>query len=81
MDTSLILANDQAAINGIRSAGATQLIIAPGNGFTGGHSWNQSAGGQPSSDFMFMLQDPLNNTAIDIHEVYRFVYILAMGFF
>ncbi|EIM82017.1 endoglucanase 1 [Stereum hirsutum FP-91666 SS1] len=68
MDTSLILANDQAAINGIRSAGATQLIIAPGNGFTGGHSWNQSAGGQPSSDFMFMLQDPLNNTAIDIHE-------------
>lgn len=59
MDTGLILANDQAAINGIRSVGAQQLILAPGNGFTGGHSWNQSAGGQPSSDFMFMLQDPL----------------------
>ena len=35
MPTSLILANDQAAINGIRAAGANQLILAPGNQYTG----------------------------------------------
>jgi len=70
MATSLILENDQAAINGIRSTGATQLILAPGNGFTGGHSWTQVTGenDDPSSEWLFMLVDPLNNTAIDIHE-------------
>lgn len=31
MATSLVLANDQAAINGIRKSGARNLIIAPGN--------------------------------------------------
>lgn len=70
--TELVLENDQAAINGIRSAGAKQLILAPGNGFTGGNCWTSYTGDtrdQPSSDFMNKLVDPLNNTAIDIHEV------------
>ena len=71
MPTQLILENNQAAIDAIRATGAQQLILAPGNGFTGGHSWTQvtgAAGDAPSSDFMNMLVDPLNNTAIDIHE-------------
>ncbi|EEB95938.1 hypothetical protein MPER_05013, partial [Moniliophthora perniciosa FA553] len=56
------------AIDGIRSIGAEQLIIAPGNSFTGGHSWTQAGADAPSSDFLNKLVDPLNNTAIDIHE-------------
>ncbi|KAL9055087.1 MAG: hypothetical protein Q9162_003757 [Coniocarpon cinnabarinum] len=76
MDTSLVLADDQAAVDGIRAAGAKQLILAPGNGYTGGHSWLQSAGtnattGQanaPSADYLYQISDPLDNTAIDIHE-------------
>ena len=50
MSTALVLANDQAAINGIRASGAKQLIIAP------------------SSDYLYMIEDPINNTAMDIHE-------------
>ncbi|KAJ7776089.1 endoglucanase 1 [Mycena olivaceomarginata] len=70
MPTDLLLKNNQAAINGIRSAGAHQLILAPGNGFTGGHSWTQvtGAGDAPSSDFLNKLFDPIRNTAIDVHE-------------
>jgi len=71
MPTQLILENNQAAINAIRAAGARQLILAPGNGFTGGHSWTQttgSANNAPSSDFLNKMVDPLHNTAIDIHE-------------
>lgn len=69
MATSLVLQNDQAAINGIRASGAKNLIIAPGNGYTGGHSWGQaSQGDEPSSNYLYMIKDPLNNTAIDIHE-------------
>jgi len=75
MPTQLVLQNDQAAINGIRATGAKQLIIAPGNGFTGGHSWNQSAGGDaPSSEYLYMLKDPVKNTAIDIHEYLDYDY-------
>ena len=37
-NTSLVLKNDQAAIDHIRAAGCKQLILAPGNDWTGGHS-------------------------------------------
>lgn len=68
----LFIVHLQAAINGIRSAGARQLILAPGNGFTGGHSWTQPTGAngdQPSSEVLFKLVDPLKNLAIEVHEV------------
>ena len=70
MSTQLIVQNNQAAINAIRAKGAKQLIIAPGNGYTGGHSWNQStcSGCDPSSEWLYQLTDPAGNTAIDIHE-------------
>jgi len=69
MPTELVLQNDQSAVDGIRASGANQLILAPGNGFTGGHAWTQSSqGDQPSSEFMFLLRDPINNMAMDIHE-------------
>ncbi|KAM0157050.1 hypothetical protein ACHAPG_004938 [Botrytis cinerea] len=66
MATSLVVANNQAAITAIRKAGAKNLILAPGNSWTGGHAWTQ--GSDPSSALMQTLQDPLNNTAMDIHE-------------
>ncbi|KAB8291741.1 hypothetical protein EYC80_006536 [Monilinia laxa] len=66
MPTSLVLANDQAAITAIRKAGARNLILAPGNAWTGGHSWTE--GSDSSSALMQKLVDPIKNTAIDIHE-------------
>jgi hypothetical protein len=53
---------------------------------TGGHSWNQSAGGDaPSSEYLYKIVDPINNTAIDIHEVcstvlYLFIFFDASDF-
>lgn len=69
MPTSLVLQNDQAAINGIRASGAKQLILAPGNSYTGGHAWLQRGqGDDPSGDYLYKIHDPVGNTAIDIHE-------------
>ncbi|KAF8884754.1 glycoside hydrolase superfamily [Gymnopilus junonius] len=70
MPTQLILLNNQVAIDHICAAGAPQLILAPGNGFTGSHLWTQMMGANdaPSSQFLNKLVDPLRNTAIDIHE-------------
>ncbi|KAI2623072.1 glycoside hydrolase family 5 protein [Hypoxylon sp. NC1633] len=66
MATSLVLANNQAAIDAIRAANASNLILLPGNSWTGGHAWTQ--GTDPNSAVMHQFTDPLNNTAIDIHE-------------
>ncbi|CAE6430136.1 unnamed protein product [Rhizoctonia solani] len=66
MPTSLVLSNNQAAVNGIRAAGAKQLILAPGNDWTGGHSWTGYA--NASSEYMYKLNDPLKNLAIEVHE-------------
>ncbi|RDL35283.1 (Trans)glycosidase [Venustampulla echinocandica] len=70
METSLVLANNQAAVDAIRKAGANQLILAPGNSWTGGHSFTQSWEGYSpsSSEALLNLKDPMSNTAIDIHE-------------
>jgi endoglucanase len=69
MPTSVVLANDQAAIDAIRNAGAKQLIIAPGNSWTGGHSWMK--GSDPSGATMYKIKDPLNNTALRHSRVPR----------
>jgi aryl-phospho-beta-D-glucosidase BglC (GH1 family) len=67
MPSTLLLANLQAAVDGIRKSGAKNLIIAPGNSWTGGHSWTQG-GAEASSAWLHKLVDPLNNTAVDVHE-------------
>ncbi|CAK7234718.1 hypothetical protein SCUCBS95973_009029 [Sporothrix curviconia] len=67
LPSSLLLANLQAAIKAIRAASASNLIIAPGNSWTGGHSWTQG-GAEASSLWLNKLVDPINNTAIDMHE-------------
>jgi len=72
------------AISAIRDTGATNLILVPGNGFTGGHSWLQNwyAEESPNSNSigpngyrvgsnaeeMLNIVDPLNNYAFDIHQ-------------
>ncbi|KAI1490441.1 endoglucanase 1 [Biscogniauxia mediterranea] len=66
MPSSLVLENNQAAIDAIRATGAENLIIMPGNSWTGGHAWTE--GSDPNSAIMYRFNDPLNNTAIDIHE-------------
>ncbi|HWQ90866.1 MAG TPA: glycoside hydrolase family 5 protein, partial [Clostridia bacterium] len=58
----------QSAINGIRAAGATNLILVPGNGWTGAHSWLQNWYGTPNAQVMLSLTDPLNNFAFEVHQ-------------
>lgn len=70
MPTSLILENDQAMINAIRQAGAQQLILVPGNGFTGAQRWLNVTCSQnctPNADVLTAIRDPMNNFAFDMH--------------
>ncbi len=59
----------QAAITGIRSVGAKNVIMAPGNGWTGAWSWTQTGNyGTPNSVAMLKLNDPANNMVFEVHQ-------------
>ncbi|RJE26158.1 hypothetical protein PHISCL_01508 [Aspergillus sclerotialis] len=73
MTTELILHNDQAAMDAIRSTGASQLVLVPGNGFTNAEIWTNltgnglELGSTPSSEIMGKIYDPIDNWAFDMH--------------
>lgn len=57
-----------AAITAIRDTGATNLILVPGNAWTGAHSWTQNWYGTPNAVAMMDIVDPADNFAFDVHQ-------------
>jgi endoglucanase len=57
-----------AAITAIRNTGATNLVLVPGNAWTGAHSWTQNWYGTPNATAMLSIVDPGNNFAFDVHQ-------------
>jgi endoglucanase len=68
MATELWLNNANAAIAAIRSTGAENLVLVPGNAWTGAHSWNSNWYGTPNSTVMLNITDSLNNYAYEVHQ-------------
>lgn len=64
----LLAAN--AGIAGIRSAGATQWVLVPGNAWTGAHSWLQNWYGTPNGTVMSGVVDPLDHYAYELHQYF-----------
>ncbi|KAL0574737.1 hypothetical protein V5O48_007221 [Marasmius crinis-equi] len=54
----------QAGINGVRAAGASQLILVEGTSWTGAWTWVSSGNG----DAFKSVKDPNNNWAIEMHQ-------------
>jgi len=57
-----------AAIAAIRGAGAENLVLVPGNAWTGAWSWDDSWYGTPNAIAMTQIEDPLDNFAFDVHQ-------------
>lgn len=70
MPTEQWLAGANAAIAAIRSAGAHNLILVPGNGWSGAHSWTSNWYGTPNSTVMKGVVDSLNNYAYEVHQYF-----------
>jgi endoglucanase len=68
MSTDVWVDAANAAIAAIRATGATQLIMVPGNAWTGAHSWMESWYGTSNSRAMLDIVDPLNNFVIEVHQ-------------
>jgi endoglucanase len=58
----------QAAILAIRNTGATNLILVPGNAYTGAQSWLQNWYGTPNGMAMLSITDPAQNFAFEVHQ-------------
>jgi endoglucanase len=68
MSTENWVSASNAAIAGIRSTGATNLILVPGNGWTGAHSWTSNYYGTPNSTAMLNIKDSGNNYGFEVHQ-------------
>jgi endoglucanase len=64
LDINAWLAAANAAIQAIRDAGATNLILVPGSSWTGAHSWVSSGNGTT----MLGIVDPGNNYGFEVHQ-------------
>ncbi|KAF5382103.1 hypothetical protein D9615_004377 [Tricholomella constricta] len=65
IDAQTVFNLNQAAVNGIRSSGATsQLITVEGTSWTGAWTWTTSG----NSNVFGAIKDPNNNIAIQMHQ-------------
>lgn len=62
IDTVVWYSSAQATIDAIRAAGATNLIVMPGDDWTGAGSWVTDGNAAA-----WNLTDPLNNLAVQVH--------------
>ncbi|KAG8980338.1 hypothetical protein FRC05_005968 [Tulasnella sp. 425] len=64
IDATVVASMMQAAVNAIRAAGATQLILVEGTSWTGAWTWSSSGNANAFAGFT----DPANNFAIEMHQ-------------
>lgn len=57
-----------AAIAAIRAAGAHNLILVPGNAYTGAWSWDKTFYGTANAVAMLGISDPEDNYAFEVHQ-------------
>lgn len=57
-----------AAIAAIRGAGANNVIIVPGNAWTGAHSWYSTGYGTSNAVAMLNIKDSANNVLFEAHQ-------------
>ncbi len=68
MSTEVWVEAANRAIVAIRATGATNLILVPGNAWTGAHSWSQNWYGTPNATAMLKISDSGNNMAFEVHQ-------------
>src|ERR1035438_2519341 len=67
MPTQVWFDDANVAIAAIRAIGSKNMILVPGNNWTGAHSWT-SGGDKSSAKCVLTVQDPLDYWAIEVHQ-------------
>ncbi|HEV8292040.1 MAG TPA: cellulase family glycosylhydrolase [Tepidisphaeraceae bacterium] len=68
MPTEQWVSASNSAIAAIRTAGASNLVLVPGNAYTGAWTWFQTWYGTRNATAMLNIVDPANNYAYDVHQ-------------
>ncbi|MGR5176227.1 glycoside hydrolase family 5 protein [Vibrio mediterranei] len=68
MSSELWRDNANSAIAAIRAADADNLILVPGNGYSGAASWHSDWYGTPNATTILTIVDPIDNYAIEVHQ-------------
>lgn len=68
MPTEQWVSAAKAAVKAIRSTGARNVILVPGNGWSGAHSWNDNWYGTPNAVALLGISDPANNLLFEAHQ-------------
>ncbi len=68
LTTESVVSFSNLALGAIRGTGANNLVLVQGNGFSGGHSWEQDWYGTPNSEAMRGIVDPGDNFAFEVHQ-------------
>ena len=68
MSTSQLVTSHNAAIGAICATGAQNLILVPGNQWTGAWAWNETWYNGENSVHMLNIVDSANNFAFDVHQ-------------
>lgn len=63
LPTAQWLGSSNAAFAAIRKAGAKNLVLVPGNGWTGAHTWIESG-----NDLMLGIKDPVDRYVYEVHQ-------------
>jgi endoglucanase len=74
MPTEQWVSAANAALSAIRAAGAQNLVLVPGNDYTGAAGWHSNAYGTPNAQALLDIVDPGDNFAFDVHT-----YLNASG--
>jgi endoglucanase len=70
MKTEDWLTAANAGAKAVRDTGANNLILVPGNAWTGAHSWTQTFYGTANAQVMKNFVDPKNNFAFEFHQYF-----------
>ncbi|HWZ46689.1 MAG TPA: glycoside hydrolase family 5 protein [Herbaspirillum sp.] len=61
-------ATAQQTLDALRKNGAKQLILVPGGGWSGAHSWHAKDRGVSNAEAFQNFHDPANNYLIEVHQ-------------
>jgi endoglucanase len=67
MSTETWVSAANAAIGAIRAAGASNLILVPGNAWSSAAKWYDSSYGKPNAEALLDISDPLDKVVFEAH--------------
>ena len=70
METELWVDAANAALEAIRAEDADNLVLVPGNQWTGAHAWFADYYGTPNSDALKSIVDPGDNFVFELHQYF-----------